>query len=51
MLEKAARKASEKMDNIEKVESEQIKSVPEKAARKEEKMIREKVESEQETKC
>jgi hypothetical protein len=47
MLEKAARKATEKMDNIKKVESEQTKKLLEKRR----KMTREKGESEQNTKC
>jgi hypothetical protein len=51
MLEKAARKSTEKMDNREKGESEQKTKSPEKAARKRRKMTRETVESEQNTKC
>jgi hypothetical protein len=51
MLEKAARKATEKMDNIKKVESEQTKKYQKKLLEKRRKITREKGESEQNTKC
>jgi hypothetical protein len=51
MLEKAARKATEKMDNREKGESEQKTKSPEKKLLKMRKRTRKKGESEQEANC